>query len=123
MASKIKGIGDLSNDISKALSTFTNEVTEGLEEAKDKVAKNTVKNLKSLDHPKLTGDYAKGWAKKKIGTAQIVHNRTEYQLTHLLEKGHAKAGGGRVTAIRHIEPAEDKAIEEYLKEVEKVIRG
>jgi len=119
---KIKGIGDLSKEISKALSEYTAEVTEGLEEAKEKVAKDTVKHLRSLDHPKLTGDYAKGWARKKVGTAEVIHNRTDYQLTHLLEKGHAKRDGDRVPAIPHIGPAEEKAIEEYVSKAEKVIK-
>ena len=118
-----KGIGDLSKEIANALSTYTDDVTQGLEEAKEKVAKNTVKHLRSLNHPKLTGDYAKGWARKKVGTAEIVYNRTDYQLTHLLEKGHAKRGGGRVDAIPHIGPAEKVAIDDFVKETEKVIRG
>ncbi|MCM3444379.1 HK97 gp10 family phage protein [Metabacillus halosaccharovorans] len=113
---------DIAKEIAKALSEYKNEVTEGLEEAKEKVAKNTVKHLKSLDHPKLTGDYAKGWSRKKVGTAQVIHNRTDYQLTHLLENGHVNRDGSRTEAIPHIQPAEEKAIDEYLEEVEKVIK-
>jgi hypothetical protein len=113
---------DISKEIAKALSEYTQEVTEGLEEAKKEVAKETVKGLKSTS-PKLTGDYAKGWARKKVGNAEVVYNKTDYQLTHLLEKGHAKRGGGRVSAIPHIGPAEEKAINEYIDRVEKVIRG
>lgn len=113
---------DLSREIAKALAEYTNEVTEGLEKAKEKVAKATVQELKKTS-PKLTGDYAKGWRTKKVGTAQVIHNATDYQLTHLLEHGHAKVNGGRVPGIPHIRPAEQKAIEEFTKQVEKAIRG
>jgi hypothetical protein len=113
---------DLSKEITKALTEYTQEVTEGLEKAKKDIAKETAKELKKTS-PKLTGDYKKGWSVKKVGTAQVVHNRTDYQLTHLLEKGHAKRGGGRVAAIPHIRPAEQRAIEEYVEQVEKVIKG
>ena len=95
---------------------------EGLEEAKIEVAKETVKELKSTS-PKKTGGYAKGWARKKVGTAQVVHNSTNYQLTHLLENGHANRDGGRTPGRPHIAPAEQKAIDEFEKRVEKVIRG
>lgn len=115
-------VNDLSKEIAKALETYTNEVTEGMEEAKVEVAKETVKELKSTS-PKLTGDYAKGWARKKVGNAQIVHNRTDYQLTHLLEKSHVQRDGSRSTPSPHIEPAEEQAIREYLERTEKVIRG
>jgi hypothetical protein len=113
---------DLSKEITKALTEYTQEVTEGLEKAKKDIAKDTAKELKKTS-PELTGDYKKGWAVKKVGTAQVVHNRTDYQLTHLLEKGHAKRGGGRVPAYPHIRPAEQRAIEEYVEQVEKVVRG
>jgi hypothetical protein len=113
---------DVSKEISKALKEYTEDVTEGLEKAKKDVAKDTVKILKKTS-PEQTGDYKRGWSQKKVGSAVVVHNRTNYQLTHLLEKGHAKRGGGRVRAIPHIGPAEEKAIDEYTKKVEKVIKG
>jgi hypothetical protein len=115
-------IDQLAAEITRTLRTYTKDVTEGLETAKLKVAKETVKRLRSTS-PKLTGSYARGWRVKKVGTAQVVHNQTDYQLTHLLEKGHAKVGGGRVAPRVHIRPAEQEAIKEYLKEAEKVIRG
>lgn len=113
---------DLSKEISNALKEYTKDVTEGLEKTKEEVAKDTVKILKSTS-PEQTGSYKKGWGKKKVGSAVVVHNRTDYQLTHLLEKGHAKRGGGRVRAYPHIGPAEEKAIDEYTKKAEKVIKG
>ena len=116
---------DISREITKALKEYTTEVTEGLEEAKLKIAKETVKELKKAGSFKdLSGDYRKGWAKKKVGTAQVIHNRTDYQLTHLLEHGHVKRGGtGRTRTYPHIRPAEQRAIREYVEQVEKVIRG
>lgn len=115
-------VDQLANEISKALREYTTEVEDGLEEVKKEVAKEGVKQLKKTS-PKLTGDYAKGWRVKRVGTAQVIHNATDYQLTHLLEKGHAKRGGGRVPPKVHIAPVEEKVIEEFEKRVEKVIRG
>lgn len=114
---RVRGI---SNEIAKALSEYTSDVEKGLEKAKIKVAKDTVKTLKNTS-PKKTGSYAKGWAVKQVGTARVIHNKTDYQLTHLLENGHAKKGGGRVAAKVHIKPAEEKAIREYETAVRKEI--
>lgn len=116
-------INGLSQEIAKALAEYTEEVTEKLEEAKIKIAKNTVNTLKETSPKGDTGKYAKGWATKKVNNAQVVYNKTDYQLTHLLEFGHAKVNGGRVGAKAHIRPAEEKAIEEFTSEVERVIRG
>lgn len=110
----------ISNEISKILSQYSTEVEKSLEESKQKVSKETVKLLKSTS-PKETGDYAKGWAVKSVGTSKIIHNKTNYQLTHLLENGHAKKNGGRVAPRIHIKPAEEKAIDDYIKAVEEAV--
>ena len=113
---------NIADEINKALREFTSEVEEGLEEKKKQAAKNAVKELKQKS-PRDTGDYARGWRSKKVGNAYVIHNATNYQLTHLLEKGHAKRGGGRVPGIPHIRPVEMQTIEEFQKEVERMIRG
>jgi len=115
---------DVSKEIAKHLSQYTREVTEGMEKAKEENAKEAVKELKTTSPRRPTGgDYARGWRAKRVNNAWVVHNATDYQLTHLLEKGHAKVNGGRVPAYPHIGQAEEKAIVGYLKQVEKVIRG
>lgn len=112
---------DLSKEISSILSQYTSDVEKELEEAKDEVTTEGVSDLKSSS-PKRKGNYAKGWRKKKQGTAHVIHNATNYHLTHLLEKGHAKRGGGRVAARPHIQPVEEKMIKDYEKRVERAIK-
>lgn len=68
-------------------------------------------------------DYNKGWttktvAKKRTGLMSVVvHNKTHYQLTHLLEKGHALVDGGRARAFPHIGPVAEKAEEELIDNI------
>ena len=112
---------DLSSEITKLLREYTTDVEEGLEQAKAQVAKETAELLRRTS-PRKTGSYAKGWRAGRQGRAAVVYNATDYQLTHLLEKGHAKRGGGRVPGIPHIGPAEEYAIQRFEDEVYKVIQ-
>ncbi|AJQ57912.1 prophage pi2 protein 37 (plasmid) [Bacillus thuringiensis serovar morrisoni str. 4AA1] len=113
-------IDDLSNEIARELQRYANVIEEDMEVAKEEVADNLVDELKQKS-PKNTGRYSKGWRKKKDGNAIIVHNALKPQLTHLLEKGHAKANGGRVPAKVHIAPVEEHAIHDFVERVERAI--
>lgn len=117
---KIKGLSD---EIVKALAEYTSEVTEGIEKKKEDVAEKAVKILRETSPEGATKRYKKGWATLNIDGKIIVHNKTDYQLTHLLEYGHAKVNGGRVAAKPHIRPVEEQVIKEFTEGVEKVIKG
>lgn len=120
-------IDQLANEIAKGLQEYSSDVIDGIDEASEKISKNAVKKLKQ-DSPKDTKKYSKGWAvktEKKYGetNSHIIYNKNKPQLTHLLEHGHAKRGGGRVEGKPHIRPVEEQVINEFTAEVEKVIKG
>lgn len=115
---------ELSKEIEKCLAEYTEEVSDALDKTKGDLGKLAVAELKATSpksKSKRSGTYAKGWTKKKRGKTIIVHNK-EYQLTHLLEKGHAKVNGGRVEAKEHIKPVEEGLQEEALPIFKKHLR-
>ncbi|MGH1014827.1 HK97 gp10 family phage protein [Bacillus mycoides] len=114
-------MNDFAGEIARELQRYANLVEEDMEAAKEQVANDLVEELKQKS-PKDTGKYAKGWRKKKDGDAIVVHNALKPQVTHLLENGHAKAGGGRAPAQVHIRPAEEKAINDFTELVERAIQ-
>lgn len=95
--------------------------------AMDVVAKEAASKLKNTS-PKKTGSYARGWGvHRERGSGGIntvtVRNKTDYQLTHLLENGHIirnkKGEYGRTNGIRHIAPVEEWANSELPMEIER----
>ncbi|HHX63232.1 MAG TPA: HK97 gp10 family phage protein [Epulopiscium sp.] len=112
-------MNDFTKQITQFLSEYTAEVQEELLEAADEVAKEAVKELKRTS-PKDKGKYAKSWTKRKLADGFVVCNK-RYYLTHLLENGHAKRGGGRVRAIKHIAPVEDQAINGFEDKVRRAL--
>lgn len=120
-------IDQLAAEIAKGLADYSQEVVEKVNVSSEAVGKAAVKQLKQTS-PKRHGKYAKSWTMKtepEVGQPhkRIVHVKApHYRLTHLLEHGHAKVGGGRVEGIPHIRPAEEMVIEQFIREVEEAIK-
>ena len=114
----------LADTIKKELDDLAEDTTDTVKKAVQEAADTAVKDLK-VTSPKRTGRYAKSWTQKKVkdnssGKEIIVHAR-RYQLTHLLENGHAKRGGGRVVARVHIRPVEEKVSEKLENDIRRKI--
>ena len=108
-------IDDLADEIMAGLQEYATLADTAMKKAVRKTA-TTVKKEIAANAPKDTGAYDKSWATKKVKenshTLQMtVHSKNRYQLAHLLEKGHAKRGGGRVQGKPHIAPAEEHGAE------------
>lgn len=89
--------------------------------------KDLIKQNASRLKLKKSGRYINGWTTTeemfgKSGKGVIVHNATDYQLTHLLENGHAivnkKDGTGWSSARPHINPAYRSVKNKYIKAME-----
>ena len=120
MAEVIK-VDDLAGEILLAVRTYTEEVGEAIEEAVKETAQALATDLRETS-PKDTGEYAKGWTARKEGPGRyVVYNKKKPQLTHLLEHGHAKAGGGRVKGIPHIKPAEERHVPQLERKIAQIL--
>ena len=126
MAQKVS-VGQLSDAIMEGLDEYAELAAEEVKAAVRKAGK-TVREQISQTAPERTGAYAKSWAIKKTKESSqslevTVHSRNRYQIAHLLEHGHAKRGGGRVSAIPHIAPAEKTGEDQLLTDIEKALKG
>ncbi len=123
MARQKVDIDDLADAVMDGLAEYADLATDNMKAAVKK-AGNTVKKDISANAPERTGRYAKSWrtktTKESATTLEVtVYSPTRYMLAHLLEHGHAKRGGGRVAAIPHIAPAEQRGIQELEREIER----
>ena len=121
------GKSDLS-EVIDILKEYSSDIQEGITD------KDGVKTLKATSpvNKKRTahrGSYARGWrtkTEKSYGSVNvIIHNATDYQLTHLLEKPHLKRNAklGKTKPIVHIQPVDATCSAEYERKVEEVIRN
>ena len=125
--SRTVSIDELAAAINEGLEEYANLSAEGVKSAVKKTSK-AVKDQINGSAPVRTGRYAKSWKVKTTAESsqsleQTVYSPNRYMLSHLLEKGHAKRGGGRVRAIPHIAPAEEMGIEMLEGLIEKALKG
>lgn len=127
MAISIEQMADI---IIQELSSYTVEIAEGVKAAVDETSQELLENIKA-DAPELTGDYKKAMKIKTTSEDFYEKKKTwfvdaksgEYRLTHLLENGHAKRGGGRTKAFPHIEKNEEKAQQAFTERVEGIVKN
>lgn len=116
---------DLSKEIQKYLQEYKEEIDEDVQDETDKAIASAKTELRSIS-PKNTGNYASGWAVKSKkysnGYYKVIWNRKAYQLTHLLEFGHATRNGGRTKAQPHIRPTEEKYRTRFTESLERRIK-
>ena len=127
--------GSLAKTIQGALAEVGVAVDEDTQEVFDEVGKEAVKKLKATSpvNPKgkHSGRYAKGWTYDKKayrGSAVgVVRNKTDPQLTHLLEYGHPLVRNGKVVGNveekEHIRPVADWCYQEIENKLTKKLGG
>lgn len=120
-------IDQLAAAVMEGLTEYADLAADELKKAVKK-AGNSVKKDIQKGAPKDTGAYAKSWSVKNVKETSnsielVVHSRNRYQLSHLLEFGHAKRGGGRFSGKAHIAPAQERAERTLEQEIEKTLRG
>lgn len=117
------------NELAKAVMDELEKYRDIAVEEMDKAVKDageTVKKEISATAPQDTGKYAKSWVSKETGrttrSVQVtVHSPSRYRIAHLLEHGHAKRGGGRVSARPHIAAAEEKGEKQLEEDLRKAL--
>jgi hypothetical protein len=122
-------INGLADAIMDAMLEYTEEVEEVIPDIVDGTADAMVKEIRA-SAPKRTGEYAKGWTSRKLGErtrskegyAKLICNPKRYSIAHLVEYGHAKRDGGRVSGKPHIRPVCDKLLPEFEKKIEEAVK-
>ena len=125
-------------DITSILGEYSSSIDSMVKQIADEVARDAVKKVKvsSPVNKKNTshkGRYKKGWrmdVEKGFGTVSAtIHNETDYQLTHLLEKPHIGKiqygvwGTVYPKSEGHISKVQDEANQYFETEVERRIRN
>lgn len=126
MASDRIQVDDLARVVMEGLQEYANLATEDLKAAVKKAGNEAKKDIQA-NAPQDTGAYKKSWTVKTTKDTSnamevTVHSRNRYQLTHLLEFGHAKRNGGRTRAFPHIASAEQRAAQILEREVEAALK-
>ena len=120
---KLKTI-DIETAVKKILEEYDLECTEDMKAAVKAATKAGAKKVKENAQGAFGGKkYASGWTSRleegRVSSQGIIYNSKVPGLPHLLEHGHAKRGGGRVSGRVHIKPVEDELERVFVEELEK----
>ncbi|OYP06381.1 hypothetical protein CG709_10035, partial [Lachnotalea glycerini] len=115
MAERRVSVDQMADAIAQSMAEFADLSNEVMKECVTETSKSVKKEIQE-NAPVRTGKYKKSWAAKKVkenanSLTMVVHSRDRYQISHLLEQGHAKRGGGREAAIPQIAQAEQRGAE------------
>ena len=126
MAADRCSIDQMAHVIMEGLQEYADLAAEDMKAAVKKAGNSAKKDIEA-NAPEKTGDYKKSWAVKTVrenanAMEVVVYSRNRYQLAHLLEFGHALRQGGRTRAFPHIAPAEERAAEMLVREVEAALK-
>lgn len=126
MSKRYVSANDFSGAVTNILKDWSADVLEETNEAVKDVATEARDELKvEGEFENRSGKYRKGWkvtfTELRYGLEATVHNKV-YQLTHLLESGHAKwlwgrDTGGTVQAFPHIEKVNEEAQRKLQEEI------
>lgn len=121
---------NLSSAIDKYLQEYKEQIDEDVKKDATEISKQARDELKRVSpidkNSKRGRHYADGWAiSSKSGKnyyTKKIWNATDYQLTHLLEFGHASRSGGHVSAQPHVRPTEKKYRDKFIQKLERDIK-
>ena len=118
----------LNKELMKYLEGYKEDIEDVVMETADKIGKEAVQELKQTSPQGARKEYCKGWRLKKGKVDKNkytikIHNKTDYQLTHLLENGHATADGGHTKPQPHIKPVEEKYGKKFETELKRKLEG
>lgn len=118
-------LSKLEVEVAQAVKGYTDAVVAAIAKEIDETSQAVLNEIRASS-PVLTGGYQRGWVRKKESksgsSGYLVYNKDKAQLTHVLEHGHAKRGGGRVEGKPHIGPAVDKHVATMPKRIEKILK-
>lgn len=124
---KVK-IDDLADEVMKALTEYSEEVTEATKKVVDEVADGVMTETKNHITWK-DKVYSKSFALKTSFEDRRNKRKTwyvkspHYRLTHLLEFGHITRNGGRTRAFPHIRYGDEFAKENLPKKIKEAIEN
>ena len=121
------------SELPDAVTEFLKVWDSGVNEAIDKKAKESVKQLVKVTKATAPVGHrhkhyrdsikSKGHKSTRVTTYTWYVDGPDYRLSHLLENGHATRNGGRTKATHFIKKASDPILEQYVKDIEEILSG